>query len=163
MSKSNTNTIIKHTPKNIISLDLSPNIRKRRSLISVTDSSEILSTKISCKQSNLNKRPSIYTTDMVSKSFKDQGFRKDVYGTLITKGSKEHKVSFVDNVSRKGIAEIILIEAENLPNGKKYQTQQRNDDYNNKSRINGKLKSRNNKRCTNEGNCSCGSGDCCVV
>lgn len=154
MSKTVSNTIIKHSHKQFQALDLSPHIPQRKSIISVTDSSEILSTKISCKQSHMNKRPSIYTAEMMGKAFKEQGIRRDVYGTIIAKGSKEHQVSFADNVSAKRIAEVILIEAENMPNGKS-RTCVKGDG--------GKGKSRNMKRSNSDCICSCGSRECCVV
>lgn len=139
--------LVKHHHKPLIALDLSQSSKKRKSLCNLTfsESTEILSTKISIKPLHQNKRPSIYTTEMISKSFKAPCFRKDVYGNIISKGSKEHKVSFIDNVAPQRIAEVILIEAQNSPKGK-----------------NG-YKSRNFKREKNNKCSSFGSGDCVLV
>jgi hypothetical protein len=165
MSKGNTNSITKHAQRNIISLDLATTPRQRRSIISVTESSEILSTKISIKPHNVNKRPSIYTNEMHSRSFKAPNFRKDAYGMLITKGNKEHKVSFVDNVSSQRIAEVILIEAENKPKGKGGNCHVKQKKVEGSCFMKSKVKSRNNnsvRNNNNKENCSCGSGDCSV-
>ena len=43
--------------------------------------------------------------------------RIDNYGNEIKKGSKEHKVCFIDEVSNQKIAEVILIESSYLNNG----------------------------------------------
>ena len=43
--------------------------------------------------------------------------RKDNYGNEIKKGSKEHKVCFIDDISNQKIAEVILIESSYLNNG----------------------------------------------
>ena len=40
----------------------------------------------------------------------NQSERFDAFGNEIFKGSKNHKVSFIDNISRKKIAEVILVE-----------------------------------------------------
>ena len=40
----------------------------------------------------------------------NQSERFDAFGNEIIRGSKNHKVSFIDNISRKKIAEVILVE-----------------------------------------------------
>ena len=35
--------------------------------------------------------------------------RKDIFGNEILKGSKEHKISFIDQISSQKIAEVVLI------------------------------------------------------
>ena len=40
----------------------------------------------------------------------NQSERFDAFGNEIFKGSKNHKVSFIDNISRQKIAEVILVE-----------------------------------------------------
>ena len=42
--------------------------------------------------------------------------RKDVFGNEILKGSKEHKISFIDQISSQKIAEIVLIDLNNQYN-----------------------------------------------
>lgn len=44
----------------------------------------------------------------------DQGIRHDCFGTIISKENKKSvRVSFVDNISNKNIAEVIMIEEKN--------------------------------------------------
>ena len=47
--------------------------------------------------------------------------RKDFYGTLITKDSRKHKVTFKDEIKRGELVDISMIkETDNLPCSKKY-------------------------------------------
>ena len=71
------------------------------------ETSELLSTKMSMKTS-ITKRLSIYDIETVNKN---NAYRKDVYGNVISKGKKNFKISFIDNVSPKKLAEIILIDS----------------------------------------------------
>jgi hypothetical protein len=43
--------------------------------------------------------------------------RKDIFGNEILKGSKEHKISFIDQISSQKIAEVVLIDS-NFQNNK---------------------------------------------
>ena len=71
------------------------------------ETSELLSTKMSMKTS-ITKRLSIYDIETVNKN---NAYRKDAYGNVISKGKKNFKISFIDNVSPKKLAEIILIDS----------------------------------------------------
>ena len=62
------------------------------------------STKVSINK-NIIKRPSSYILDNLEHT------REDAYGTLIIKGRKSHKVTFIDNISNQNIAEIIIIDS----------------------------------------------------
>ena len=42
--------------------------------------------------------------------------RKDAFGNEILKGSKNHKVSFIDQISSEKIAEIVLLDLNNQYN-----------------------------------------------
>lgn len=74
---------------------------KRKSIFSTTDSIEH-STKIT--KINASKRTSIFF------NVKNSAARTDIYGNSIMKGSKSHKVSFIDNISNKKIAEVIMVD-----------------------------------------------------
>ena len=65
------------------------------------ETSELLSTKMSMKTS-ITKRLSIYDIETVNKN---NAYRKDAYGNVISKGKKNF------NVSPKKLAEIILIDS----------------------------------------------------
>ena len=41
-----------------------------------------------------------------------ENIRTDVYGNKITKGTKKHKVTFIDEISRERIAEIVIVHTE---------------------------------------------------
>ena len=45
--------------------------------------------------------------------------RNDIFGNEIKKGNKEHKISFIDQISNQKIAEVILIDNNNNNNTKK--------------------------------------------
>ena len=92
---------------NLILSDLCINslsVTQRKSLTTMADT-EIGYSKLTNVQS---KGYSICTADNLE--LKD---RYDAYGNLIFKGSKSHKVTFIDNICRKNIAEVILVESEN--------------------------------------------------
>ena len=73
------------------------------------NSSDFTNIKTSLNKSNIS-RPSFIS--LRQKSDKDifHGPRTDIYGNKIIKGSKNHKVTFIDEISREKIAEVILIE-----------------------------------------------------
>lgn len=79
------------------------------------ETSELLSTKFSMKTS-LTKRLSIYDIETVNKN---NAYRKDAYGNVISKGKRNFKISFIDNVSPKKLAEIILIDSYKSSNKKR--------------------------------------------
>lgn len=58
-------------------------------------------------------RPSIFTEIKFSKE-QFSNNRIDNYGNEIKKGSKEHKVCFIDEISNKKIAEVIMIDNVNI-------------------------------------------------
>lgn len=74
---------------------------KRKSIFSTTDSIEH-STKVT--KINATQRTSIFSGG------KRSAPRIDIYGNIIMKGSKSHKVSFIDNVSNQKIAEVIMVD-----------------------------------------------------
>ena len=63
---------------------------------------DICSTKVSINK-NILKRP--YILDNSERT------REDAYGTFIIQGRKNHKVTFIDNISNKNIAEVILVDS----------------------------------------------------
>ena len=73
----------------------------------VTDSVDFTSTKIS-SLNKTNKRCSFFCA-----AVERQQIRHDAYGTLIVKGQKEHKVTFIDNISKNKLSEMILFNHEN--------------------------------------------------
>lgn len=91
---------------------------KRRSIINLTESTDFHSTKISSKHLQI-KRPSIFCSDSNINFNKTNGFRRDVYGNFITKGKKNHKISFLDTITNQKLAEVIVIEREDNTNQKK--------------------------------------------
>lgn len=64
---------------------------------------DICSTKVSINK-NFLKRPSSDFLDNLERT------REDAYGTFIIKGRKNHKVTFIDNISNQNIAEVILVD-----------------------------------------------------
>ena len=81
----------------LILLDPDKNINSRSTSLSL-DKTKI----INLKKSNFNSN---------NKRLNDnQSERFDAFGNEIFKGSKNHKVSFIDNISRQKIAEVILVE-----------------------------------------------------
>ena len=83
--------------KKLVLIDPDKNINSRSTSLSL-DKTKIINLKKSNFNSN-NKRLN-----------NNQSERFDAFGNEIFKGSKNHKVSFIDNISRKKIAEVILVE-----------------------------------------------------
>ena len=81
-----------------------------KSLSTLTESTIPQSTRASASiMKNVKKRPSIsylYESSQIKKSVRHDGF-----GNEIVKGSKSHKVSFVDNISNARLAEVILFDS----------------------------------------------------
>lgn len=77
---------------------------RRKSMMNCTEGS----TKISMNKTLNKKRPSIFVLDPQNKKV-----RHDAYGNEITKGSKNHKVSFIDSICNLKFAEVIIIEQNN--------------------------------------------------
>ena len=71
------------------------------------------STRVSITKTISRKRPSIFYI----KENKKEG-RQDRYGNEIVKGSKNHKVTFIDSVTSYKLTEIIFIENTNKTNDK---------------------------------------------
>ena len=83
------------------------NLPKRRNSKVTISSLDQVSTRYSKQRRS---RPSNFLlNERLSKEINQN--RIDVYGNEIVKGSKKHKVSFIDNISSKKIAEIVLIES----------------------------------------------------
>ena len=95
----------------------------RKSINGLTESSDLYSTKLTIKQSNFM-RPSIYLDNSSNFNLmKNKEPRRDAYGHIIQKGGKDHKVSFMDNVSSQKMVEVILIKTtESNGNNEKKQT-----------------------------------------
>ena len=100
-----------NTSSNSKKLTLSdlPKVKRRRN--SRITSSSIDKTKTRYPKTRLS-RPSIFSSNnrVTNNLFLS---RFDVYGNEIVKGSKNHEVSFIDNISSQKIAEVILIENSN--------------------------------------------------
>ena len=88
---------------------LNDNFERRESNLTKTSFNEIHSRNSLNK--NLILRPSLLSLK-IQRSDKElfSNKRKDAFGNEILKGSKEHKVSFIDQVSSKKISEIVLLE-----------------------------------------------------
>lgn len=82
-------------------------VKKKYSIINVSESTDIRSSKIS-SQHCTSKLHSIICNDTTTNI--QNVVRKDAYGNYITKGKKNFRVTFVDNISNKRLTEIILIE-----------------------------------------------------
>ena len=67
-------------------------------------------------------RPSFLSLN--SKFIGRENIRTDIYGNKICKGSKKHKVTFVDQISREKIAEIVIIHTEFPVNNKNLNTEE---------------------------------------
>lgn len=99
----------RHSPKKKIlllsdnSINNSSKGRKRRSVVTINTETDVCSTKASINKRS-TKRASIYTIDNI------ENIREDAYGNSIIKGKKNHKVTFIDNVTNKNIAEVILVD-----------------------------------------------------
>lgn len=79
----------------------SPIKPKFRKSLGTNVETDICSTKVSVNK-NINKRPSFY--------IEMERTREDAYGTFIIKGRKDHKVTFIDNISHQNLAEVILVD-----------------------------------------------------
>ena len=88
---------------------LSDNFGRRESNLTKTSFNEIHSRNSLNK--NLILRPSLLSLK-IQRSDKElfSNKRIDAFGNEILKGSKEHKVSFIDQVSSKKISEIVLLD-----------------------------------------------------
>ncbi len=88
---------------------LNDNFERRESNLTKTSFNEINS-KYSLNK-NLQLRPSLLSLK-IQKSDKElfSNKRKDAFGNEILKGSKEHKVSFIDQISSKKISESVLLD-----------------------------------------------------
>ena len=82
------------------------------------NSSDFTNIKISLNKSNIS-RPSFISLRQKSEKDIFHGPRSDIYGNKIIKGSKNHKISFIDQISREKIAQIVLIDSDYL-NYQKY-------------------------------------------
>ena len=82
------------------------------------NSSDFTNIKTSLNKSNIS-RPSFISLRQKSEKDIFHGPRSDIYGNKIIKGSKNHKISFIDQISREKIAQIVLIDSDYL-NYQKY-------------------------------------------
>ena len=82
------------------------------------NSSDFTNIKTSLNKSNIS-RPSFISLRQKSEKDIFHGPRSDIYGNKISKGSKNHKISFIDQISREKIAQIVLIDSDYL-NYQKY-------------------------------------------
>jgi hypothetical protein len=94
---------VKNRNKNLI---LNENKLKRRN--SINSISQMISTKFSIK----NK--SFFSSELKILKGNDNNMRIDAYGNDIKKGEKNYKISFIDQISSNKIAEIILIDNNNI-------------------------------------------------
>ena len=94
---------VKNRNKNLI---LNENKLKRSN--SINSISQIISTKFSIK----NK--SFFSSELKILKGNDNNMRIDAYGNEIKKGEKNYKISFIDQISSNKIAEIILIDNNNI-------------------------------------------------
>ena len=85
----------------LILLDPDKNINSRSTSLSL-DKTKI----INSKKSNFNSL-NFSNNERLNNN---QSERFDAFGNEIIRGSKNHKVSFIDNISRQKIAEVILVE-----------------------------------------------------
>ena len=88
----------------LILLDPDKNINSRSTSLSL-DKTKI----INSKKSNFNSL-NFSNNERLNNN---QSERFDAFGNEIIRGSKNHKVSFIDNISSQKIAEVILIEDSN--------------------------------------------------
>ena len=90
--------------KKLTLLDL-PKEKRRNSKMTTSSLEKTRTTKVSHPRS----RPSIFSNNKLSNNL--YNIRFDAFGNEIIKGEKNHKVSFIDNISHQKIAEVILIES----------------------------------------------------
>ena len=89
------------------------NVPRKRSSKITTSSFDQISTRYSKKRQS---HPSNFLlNEQLARDINSN--RIDVYGNEIVKGSKRHKVSFIDMISPKKIAEVVLIESSYSNNG----------------------------------------------
>ena len=81
------------------------------------NSSDFTNIKTSLNKSNIS-RPSFISLRQKSEKDIFHGPRSDIYGNKIIKGSKNHKISFIDQVSREKFAEVVLIDSDYSNNKK---------------------------------------------
>ena len=74
-------------------------------------SSDFTNVKTSLSKSNIS-RPSFISLRQKSEKDIFHGPRTDIFGNKIIKGSKNHKVTFIDEISREKIAHVVLINTE---------------------------------------------------
>ena len=74
-------------------------------------SSDFTNVKTSLSKSNIS-RPSFISLRQKSEKDIFHGPRSDIYGNKIIKGSKNHKVTFIDEISREKFAEVVLIDSD---------------------------------------------------
>ena len=74
-------------------------------------SSDFTNIKTSLSKSNIS-RPSFISLRQKSEKDIFHGPRTDIFGNKIIKGSKNHKISFIDQVSREKLAEVVLIDSD---------------------------------------------------
>ena len=86
---------------------------KKRNSKLTNSSFEVTSTKNSIYKSRRS-RQSIYFSDLKIPKENSQNIRIDAYGNEIKKGEKNYKISFIDQISSNKIAEIILIDNNNI-------------------------------------------------
>ena len=94
---------VKNRNKNLI---LNENKLKRSN--SINSISQIISTKLSIKNR------SFFSSELKILKGDDNNMRIDAYGNEIKKGEKNYKISFIDQISSNKIAEIILIDNNNI-------------------------------------------------
>ena len=75
------------------------------------NSSDFTNIKTSLNKSNIS-RPSFISLRQKSEKDIFHGPRTDIFGNKIIKGSKNHKISFIDQVSREKFAEVVLIDSD---------------------------------------------------
>ena len=97
--------------KSLVLLDKEKSQSKRRNSKNTLSSLEGISTKFSINN-KLRRRPrySILSSEMQLLKENENNIRIDAFGNEIKKGEKNYKVSFIDQISSDKIAEIILIE-----------------------------------------------------
>jgi hypothetical protein len=101
---------IKKTNENFLKLNLN---QRRNSLDSISKSTM---TRTLSRPSFIQKSSEKYIFN------KNNGIRCDVFGNKIIKGSKNHKVTFIDEISREKISEVFLYNIES-----KYSNLKNND------------------------------------
>ncbi len=101
--------------KSLVLLDKEKSESKRRNSKNTLSSLEGISTKFSINN-KLRRRPrySILSSEMQLLKENENNIRIDAFGNEIKKGEKNYKISFIDQISSNKIAEIILIDNNNI-------------------------------------------------